>query len=397
MSSDGSDGGSGDGLLSLTALFKSSGTMMCCVHCRQNISESRPLRCSGCKVAMYCSKSCQKANYSAVHKSHCRKIRDLRNQSDSLPVETQDVRNTDEKNACRFNLAYAIVQLGYHSTDTVDRGKYIYERALLEFIGIMRCDPFFIGACESAVLLLAMLKYDGLCRSLIKFMLEPPSFSASMSKEDRIFHYTTMVLDLDEDTWIYGPISESATRIAFSEYDKIRDMIPKYWGANIFLVPLMLINMRECSGFSWTSTPRRRTTKLIEAVEISRQVEYSADFVLPVLRSLFPDSRQRWEQAEVCGLLAHVDYRQVFEKDDQADVYERNRWEESCLIFWKLLKDCYALTPGILDVLEETIDLMTKNGINVIPEDPDAPTTAEYMNFIKEMAEHQRNGTSPFD
>ena len=49
------------------------------------------------------------------------------------------------------------------------------------------------------------------------------------------------------------------------------------------------------------------------------------------------------------------------------------------------------------DVLEETIDLMTKNGINVIPEDPDAPTTAEYMNFIKEMAEHQRNGTSPFD
>lgn len=396
MSSNRSAGGNDGGLLSLTELFKNTDPM-CCVHCRQNISESRPLRCSGCKVVFYCSKSCQKANYSAIHRSHCRKIRGLRDQLDSLPIETQDVCNMQEKNACKFNLAYAIIQLGYHSTDTIDRGKYIYKRALLECIGIMRKDPFFIGACESVVLLLAILKYDGLCRSLIKFMLDPPSFSVSMSQEDRIRHYTTMVLDLDVDKWIYGPISESATRIAFSEYDKIRDKIPKYWGANNFLVPLMLITMRECSNSSLA--PPYRKLKMMESVEISRQVEYSADFVLPVLRSLFPDSRQRWEKAEVCGLLANVDYRQELDDDDrdETDEYVRNRWEESCLIFWKLLKDCYALTPGILDILEETIDGMTRLGINVIPEDPDAPTTAEFMDFIHQMAEHQRHGTSPFD
>jgi hypothetical protein len=136
---------------------------------------------------------------------------------------------------------------------------------------------------------------------------------------------------------------------------------------------------------------------MMQSVEISRQVEYSADFVLPVLLSLFPDSRQRWEKAEVCGLFANnVTHEQLREYADAGEEYVDTRWEKSCLIYWNMLKDCYAFTPGILDVLEETIDEMTALGIIVIPETPDAPTTREYMDFISQMAEHQRNGTSPF-
>jgi hypothetical protein len=340
----------------------------------------------------YCSKSCQKAHYSALHKSDCKKIYRLRNHLNQS-VETQD--NDDERNEFQYNLAYALVQLGYKSTDTIDRGKYIYERALLKYIEIMRRDPFFNGACESAVLLLAFLGYDGLCQSLIKFMLDPPTFSTSPDPEERIRGYTSMVLDLDKDAWIYGPISESATAIAFSEYDRIRDKIPKYWGANVFLVPLMLITMRQCTDSSLP--PPVLKLKMMQSVEISRQVEYSADFVLPVLLSLFPDSRQRWEKAEVCGLFANnVTHEQLREYADAGEEYVDTRWEKSCLIYWNMLKDCYAFTPGILDVLEETIDEMTALGIIVIPETPDAPTTREYMDFISQMAEHQRNGTSPF-
>jgi hypothetical protein len=165
----------------------------------------------------------------------------------------------------------------------------------------MRRDPFFIGACESAVLLMAFLGYDGLCQSVIKFMLNPPTFSSSSDPEERIRHYTSMVLDLDKDAWIYGPISESATNIAYSEYDKIRDKIPKYWGANVFLVPLMLITMRQCTDSSLPSSVLN--LKLMQSVEISRQVEYSADFVLPVLLSLFPDSRQRGKRQKYVGFL----------------------------------------------------------------------------------------------
>ena len=329
-----------------------------------------------------------------MHKADCKKINDLR-KNHELSLETQGA--SDERNTHQYDLAYALVQLGYKSTDTIDRGKYIYERALLEYITILRRDPFFIGACESSVLLLAFLGYDGLCRSLIKFMLDPPKFSRSLDKEGRIRHYTNMVSDLDDDLWIYGPITESAARIAFSEYDKIRDKIPQCWGANVFLVPLMLITMRQCADSSLSQLSRK--PKLLQSVEISRQVEYSADFVLPVLRSLFPDSRQRWEKAEVCGLFANVkvDYDQITGRIENDEEYQDSRWETSCLIFWYMLKDCYAFTPGILDVLEETIDEMTKIGINVIQETPDAPTTAEFMDFISQMAEHQRNGTSPFD
>lgn len=379
-----------DCLLSLSEIFKD--TKIYCVHCREDLSTSNPLRCSQCKAVHYCSKSCQKANYSALHKSDCKKIHRLRNYL-NLSIETEV--DDGERNERRYNLAYAIVQLGYKSTDTIDRGKHIYERALLEYIEIMRRDPFFIGACESAVLLLAFLGYDGLCQSIIKFMLDPPTFSASSDPEERIRQYTSMVLALDKDAWIYGPISESATRIAYSEYDRIRDKIPKCWCANIFLVPLMLITMRQCTDSSLPSPVRK--LKMMQSVEISRQVEYSADFVLPVLLSLFPDSRQRWEQAEVCGLFAHLMHEQLREYADADGEYVDTRWEASCLIYWNMLKDCYAFTPGILDVLEETIDKMTELGIRVIPETPDAPTTREYMDFISQMAEHQRNGTSPFD
>jgi hypothetical protein len=313
----------------------------------------------------------------------------------------------NEKKARQYDLAYTILHLGYQSTDTIDRGKKIYECALLEYHKLMRQDPFWVGACESVVLLLSILGYDDLCLSLISFMLRPPPSSISteeggvvlaLDREGLIRQYTSAVSELAFDLWIYGP--PSGAQIRFSDYDQIRDTIPKQWGTNVFLVPLMLIKMRQCAGSNLSTSLPSRELKM-EAVEVCRQVEYSADFVLPVLRSLFPDSRQRWGKTEVCALLANVDSHNCCskgdnwtEKDDYDKSQDENCWEESCFTFWMLLKDCYAFTPGILDVLEETIDEMTKLGINVIPEDPPgAPTADEYTDFVKYMAEQQRNGT----
>ena len=81
-------------------------------------------------------------------------------------------------------------------------------------------------------------------------------------------------------------------------------------------------------------------------------------------------------------------------EEDDDKPYETNAWENACSLFWMMLKDCYAFTPGILDVVDETIEEMTKRGIDVIAEDPDAPTTDEYMNFVSYMADRQRNGLS---
>ena len=157
----------------------------------------------------------------------------------------------------------------------------------------------------------------------------------------------------------------------------------------------MLVKMRQSAEATLLGTPPSWEFRM-ETVEICRQVEYSADFLLPVLRSLFPDSQERWGVEEVCCLLAGVDYRKLdpeWNSDwDEYDgkPYERNSRENSCSTFWMMLKGCYSFTPGILDVLEMTIKRMTELGIS---EDPDAPTSAEFTDFISYMAERQRNGT----
>ena len=380
------------GPLSLTERF--SNTKKYCVNCREDLSSSSPLRCSRCKVVHYCSRECQKSNF-ALHKSCCKKIDKLRHQLDLLPGEKVDgAVDEDERKACQYNLAYTILCLGYQSTDTIDRGKYIYECALLEYYKLLRQDPFWIGACESVVLLLAILGYDYLCRALINFMLHPPPSSRKgvigVDLEIDIRAHVESASGEDYDVWIFGDPRRPPT-IEFAEYDKIRDIIPKHWGANNFLIPLMLGKMRD-QNFGDSIVPYS-----LEVVEICRQVEYSADFVLPVLRSLFPDSQHRWGKDEVCALLANVDYRELDSKGDDSDEdeddfkpYESNSWENSCSTFWMMLKDCYAFTPGMLDTLDETIDKMLELGINVIAEDPpDAPTSEEFSDFINYMADRQ--------
>mmetsp|Transcript_2483 Transcript_2483/g.4252 ORF Transcript_2483/g.4252 Transcript_2483/m.4252 type:complete len:423 (+) Transcript_2483:202-1470(+) len=406
-------------LLSLQDLF--SETIKYCVNCRQDLSECTALRCSRCKVVHYCSRECQKSNFS-LHKSYCKKISALRLQL--LNDDPTLAENEDKTKACQYELAYAILTLGYHSTDTIERGKSIYDHSLLEYHKLLRQDPFWVGACESVVLLLAILGYDGLCLSLISFMLSPPSMEVleaigmtrseggSLGREARIREFTNICSENPDDIWIYGP-NDSNKSFDLSAYEKIRSVIPKQWGANVFQVPLMLVKMRQYARASISSSPVR-TLKMMEIVEICRQVEYSADFLLPVLRSLFPDSRQRLGAAEVCGLLANTSYQtdksylavrrmrgeiieeeeEDGEEEDDDKPHEINAWENSCSLFWMMLKDCYAFTPGILDVVEETIEEMTKRGINVIAEDPESPTADEYMNFVSYMAERQRNGLS---
>ena len=299
------------GLLSLQDLFSKS--IKYCVSCRQDLTKCTALRCSRCKVVHYCSRECQKSNFS-MHKSYCKKINALRLQL--LNDDHTLAENEDEKKACQYKLAYAILTLGYHSTDTIERGKSVYEHSLLEYHKLLRKDPFWIGACESVVLLLAILGHDGLCISLISFMLAPPSMEVleacgrscnegeSLSREARIREFTNMCSANPDDVWIYGP-DDSSKSFALSAYEEIRRVIPKQWGANVFQVPLTLAKMRQYArtSNSNSSSPLRKL-EMMEIVEICRQVEFSADFLLPVLRSLFPDSRQRWGAAEVCGLLA---------------------------------------------------------------------------------------------
>ena len=409
-------------LLSLTDLFaENSISSYYCAHCRQEQSPETTalLRCSRCRVVHYCSRECQKSNF-PLHKKCCKQIDKCRTQL--LPKEEGNsnigggaaaTSSTSSSMDSQYLLARTILELAYRSTDTIERGKTIYQCALLEYYKLMREDPFYIGACESVVLLLALLGYDDQCMGLIQFMLHPPRYyeeggdagNETTTREEAIRDYTLRCSEQDSDVWIYEvPPGRENISFSFDECNTIRDRIPKQWCPNLFLVPLLLIKMRQQSRITVQAQANRQpgSDKLREEiVNLGRQVEYEAHFLLPVLHSFFPDSRQQWGMEEVCSLLAADDYTELQgdeindnDLEDDDDFYDRpyqpNIWEQHCDTFWMMLKDCYAFTPGILDVVEQTIEDMEVMGKPAIPENPDEPTCAETMEFIDYMAEKQQ-------
>ena len=377
-------------------------TAIHCVHCRAEQASSDPsenlLRCSRCKAVYYCDRDCQKANF-GLHKAWCKQVDQARTRCTTALREDDDGSGTIDETphnilAARhqYELGHTIMELGFRFTDTIVRGKSIYEAALLEFYKAMRLDPSCIGACESVVLLLAMLGYDDLCESLIFGILKSATCTTDSGEGDN----TTPFNDTPLEVWIFDRPSETESKILSAQYGSMRDEMPPHLGVNVFLVPLMLIKMRQQSQMNHDGlVPPDELQD--ETVQLAREVEFSADFVLPVLRSLFPDSRQRWGSEEACALFAHVDYLKPEAKsdpdndDDSFEEYKPNLWEQHCHIFWMMLQDCYAFTPGILDVVNETMAKMTAMGKPAIPEDPpDTPTVGEYKDFIEQMAEQQR-------
>jgi hypothetical protein len=175
-----------------------------------------------------------------------------------------------------------------------------------------------------------------------------------------------------------------------------------------------------------------------EIAELCHQIEYETNSSesatdnntnydkLPVIRSLFLDSRHHWGEEEAQMLLAkkvkltmttttttatklknqNQNQNQI-DHDNDVDIDNTyNEWEKCCLMYWMLIKDCYAYTPGLLDVVEEIILYMEQQqqqqqGINIIPEnthtssdtspsssdtDTDTDQSKEYISFINSMS-----------
>ena len=357
-----------------------------CTNCRQDLSqELKPLRCSRCRVVHYCSQDCQRANFK-FHKSWCKHIHRLREEGESNNGENNNNQPMVLEN--QYNLAHTIMELAYRSTDTIERGKQIYNLSLLEFYKLMRRDFFFVGAFESVVLLLAFLGYDDHCLALIYFVLN------SSEHEIRDFFMMSADDDCNINEWIFGIPGDDRHIMKLSDYDTIRKRIPKNrFCANIILVPLMLIQIRKQAR----SSSSLSSSSYEETAEIARQVEYSAEYLLPVIMALFPDSRERFGQEEACALFANVDYNvggddEDYNYDDKP--YQPNRWEQHCYTFWMMLQDCFALTPGMIDVLEGTKDYMLTNfSAGVVSGDiNEGPSCADFENFIDHMAKSSQEG-----
>ena len=305
-----------------------------CLMCRQRLlsptdpasDHPRAMRCSRCCVVHYCSRKCQKANFS-IHKVRCKNIANLRSK------KSEDAGNAVDSKIQQYDLAYSIVDMAYVSTDTIDRGRRIYHHALMEYYQLLELDFHSVGALESTLTLLVILGYDDHMLGLIDFVL----YRLENYPEEKIFIRNNSDERLLE--WTQGIRSFQRKQLN-RNIKRIYLLHDTQWGANSFLLPLLISSTKK-------QTRQRKEDQysicLQESAMIARKIEEFT--TLPVLRGLLPDSAQRWTENEASELLCQ-------------DTTSPKHWSESCLVFWEILKDTIALTPKLADALEDTMEAM---------------------------------------
>ena len=272
-------------------------------------------------------------------------------------------------NARRYELAFSIVDLAYLSTDTIDRGRRMYHLALVEYCRLLRADFYRAGALESVLLLLSVLGHDARLLGLVDFVVH----RLEHHPDERI---AIRGRDGDGDgvdgggddrvllEWMRGHHPPERTAVV-SDLPRAQRILvergARWWRPNNFFVPLFLWSIREQAAAATAAAavgtePERRLSvcrATTTSAELGGAIERNAGPVLPVLRALSPDSRQRWTRDEASELLALPRRGTTDDGDD--------RWEEGCLLFWEVLRDAFAYTPGAPDALEETIGAMDRD------------------------------------
>lgn len=312
-----------------------------CIHCRQRLSSPmdsssgypRAMRCSRCCVVHYCSRTCQKENFS-LHKVRCKNIANL---SKKLQDACTDI-DMETKARQQYDLAYSIVDMAYVSTDTIDRGRRIYDRALMEYYHLLELNFHCVGALESTLVLLAILGYDDQMLGLMDYVLHrlqdypAEKISIRHNDDERLLEWTQGARSFQRKT-----LNRNIQKIHL-----LRDT---QWGANNFLLPLLISSTKK-------ATKQRKEDQysicLQESAVIARKIEEFT--TLSVLRGLLPDSIQRWTENEASELLC---------RDTKSK--KKKHWSESCLLFWEILKDTIALTPKLAEVLENTMQAMEES------------------------------------
>jgi hypothetical protein len=299
------------------------------------------------------------------------------------PSTAKEENSIDEKTR-RYELAYSIVDLTYLSTDTIDRGRRMYHLALVEYYQLLRLDFHYIGALESVLLLLSILGYDDHLLGLTDFVFyrfkHHPTDRIAISKKD----------GKDDDRlleWVQGSLPPEREPLVNS-LGMAHRLENRQWNQNNFFVPLFFWSMRK-----QTLEPSKNSAIQLEiSTNLGGMIETTSDVHLRVLRALFPDSIKQWRQDEAKELLAKGGYTadSKYSKEDEIKEYQKEvpkangeHWETSCILFWDILKDAVAYTPGVVDALEETINAVDR--FMDIPVLSENPTPKEMMDAIDRL------------
>ena len=142
-----------------------------CTHCRteEEGEEKKLLQCARCKNAVYCSRECQKNNWT-MHKRICKKLNVCVSEYDDVCKKVDDLESgtsndeLEEALADKMEVSSRFAQMlmdhAYFSTDTIERGAVIYEKAMRMLLWCVdrSFQPFENVQC--LLVLAACLEYD---------------------------------------------------------------------------------------------------------------------------------------------------------------------------------------------------------------------------------------------
>jgi hypothetical protein len=260
-----------------------------------------------------------------------------------------------------LDLGFCILQLAYFSTDTIERGATLYQIALRQFYHSFRLDPFNRGgALEGALMLMAALGYDDMVVSITKFFTE--ELHKSNGSVNNVLQETmNSTKDLDA-LWIWPEIH--AAESVFDPSDVRSDYALFYLCMMLVKMRLLVrhrLDQRKLSSFRETTLGELVPVQLIVTecmvgggdhleerlkAEIQTIVNATKEHADWILESIPPDAPMLTKDH-----LANVG----FGNNDLGEMNQTSRYDFHML--WMILKDCFALTPGLMDVfLEFTTD-----------------------------------------
>lgn len=237
-----------------------------------------------------------------------------------VPLPGYDLTNdVDDDLERRYDLAVAIAKHANNSKGDFASKRPLYHLALMEYYKLLRLDFGFVGALESVMLLLAVLGYSEHCLGLMDFCV---------SKDHAKSEYDSCEDD-NQLEWVYGTLPSNC-----NQDDSLEERLEEgqQWRANAFLVPCLLISIRN-KGVN-------------KSAHIGSRIEKNCN--LPVMRGLLVDSNRHWGDDEAQILLANP----------SRESRETIRWETNCLLFWRILKEYIDDTDRLHYVLQDTISYM---------------------------------------
>ncbi|KAL3945426.1 MAG: hypothetical protein SGBAC_000479 [Bacillariaceae sp.] len=268
--------------------------------------EDKLLQCARCKNACYCSRDCQKKNW-PMHKGICKKLNACASEYDTACKHLDELQAGDAKERLEAAIAdkmeassrfvNMLIDHAYFSTDTIARGEIIYENAMRMILWCFdrSMEPFQNVQC--LLVLAACLEYDEGVLKIISTLNRP-----HLANEDAV----KVAIDVAEITM--GPSFEY-----------------KGEGADLVYTCLLLLHVRRLARHRERHTnPTTNETGLKLEDNLRVMMSICVERCKWVLECIPPDGDPLLPEAanELFGKL-------------------------SC---WQLIKDCFALTPGLMDV-----------------------------------------------